>query len=89
MILYSSDNYDKLDQIVIDRSKFTETKTDPEKPHPVIQKQNSVNYYVDKYLKGHIDDEISSDISPSGANLVSYTAIVKFIKQASTSNFHD
>ena len=67
VILNSSDYYDKLDQIVNDRSKFTEIEPDPEKPHPVIQKQNSVNYYIDRYLKGHIDDEIRSDISPSGA----------------------
>ena len=56
-----------MDQIVGDTSKFTLIKPEPQKPHPVIQKQNSVNYHIDKYLKGYIDDDILSDIRPSGA----------------------
>ena len=50
----SEDYYKKLDNIVNDKSKFSEIKHDPQKPHPLIQKQNSVTYYINRYIKGHI-----------------------------------
>ena len=67
VILDSTDYYSKLDQIVGDESKFTVIEPDPQKPHPVLQKQNSVIYYINTYLKGYIDEEIVGNITPSGA----------------------
>ena len=67
MILDSEDYYRKLDQIVGDESKFTVIEPNPQKPHPVLQKQNSVIYYINTYLKDYIDEEIVGNITPSGA----------------------
>ena len=91
LAILNSTDYDKLDQIVNNRSKFTVIKLDPKKPHPVIQKQNSVYYYIDRYLKALIDDEIRSDISPSGAQPGKVYCMCKIHKQATPpiSNFHD
>ena len=44
VILNSEDYYKKLDTIVNDRSKFSVITHEPHKPHPLIQKQNSVTY---------------------------------------------
>ena len=67
VILDSADYYSKLDQIVGDESKFTVIEPDPQKPHPVLQKQNSVIYYINTYLKDYIDEEVVGNITPTGA----------------------
>ena len=67
VILNSSDYYKKLDAIVNDATKFTIITPEPQKPHPVIKKQNSVIYHINTYMKGHVDEEILSEIVPSGA----------------------
>ena len=50
-----------------DKSKFSVITHEPHKPHPLIQKQNSVTYYINRYIKGHIDKETLEDILPSGS----------------------
>ena len=67
VILNSSDYYKKLDEIVNDATKFTIITPEPQKPHPVIKKQNSVIYHINTYMKGHVDEEILSEIVYSGA----------------------
>ena len=41
----------KLDKIIEDRSKFPEAKLQDDAIHPIIQKENSIAYYVKSYLK--------------------------------------
>ena len=48
-ILESKDYYAKLDKIVYDKKKFIIIKQDTD-IHPIIQKKNSVSYYVKKCL---------------------------------------
>ena len=67
VILNADDYYHKLDAIVNDESKFSLIEQDPNKPHPVIQKQNSVTYHINRYIKNYIDEETLSNILPSGA----------------------
>ena len=55
-ILESDDFYAKLDKIVNDNTKLVEISQDTD-IYPIIQKENSVSYYVKKYLKGVKDIE--------------------------------
>ena len=48
-ILESENYYAKLDKIVNDKTKFLEIRQDTD-IHPIIQKENSVSYYVKKCL---------------------------------------
>ena len=48
-ILTCTDYYEKLNKIVSDRSKFVELQIDSSK-HPLIAKENSLAYYIRKYL---------------------------------------
>ena len=52
VIMDSSDYYSKLNEIVNDTSKFIMVDVDHTRPktHPVVKKQNSVRYYVTKYI---------------------------------------
>ena len=45
----SEDYYAKLDKITDDKTKFVEIRQDAD-IHPIVQKENSVSYYVKKYL---------------------------------------
>ena len=45
----SEDYYTKLDKIVNDKTKFVEIRQETD-IHPIIQKENSISYYVKKYL---------------------------------------
>ena len=60
-VLNSEDYYEKLEKIVNDQSKFTEIKIDSNK-HPLIAKENSLAYYIRKYLKS------VENLIPSGSN---------------------
>ena len=48
-ILESEDYCAKLNKIIHDKTKFVEIRQDTD-IHPIIQKENSVSYYVKKYL---------------------------------------
>ena len=50
-ILKTEDYYNKLDKIVNDTSKFMEVKLQDKAVHPLIQKENSISYYIKRYLK--------------------------------------
>ena len=47
----AEDYFLKLDKIIEDGSKFIEVKLQDDAIHPIIQKQNSITYYVKRYLK--------------------------------------
>jgi len=49
-VFNTEDYYAKLDKIICDKSKFVEIETESATVHPLIQKENSITYYVRKYL---------------------------------------
>ena len=65
VVLNSEDYYSKLDHIIDDPTKFMKVITD-RKVHPIIAKQNSINYYINKYLKPY-DNSITSKIMSNGS----------------------
>ena len=50
-ILEAEDYLWKLDKIIEDGSKFIDVKLQNDAIHPIIQKENSIPYYVKKHLK--------------------------------------
>ena len=55
-ILESEDYYAKLDKMIDNKTKFVEIRQNTD-IHPIIQKENSVSYYVKKYLNNVHDFE--------------------------------
>ena len=47
----AEDYFLKLDRIIEDGSKFIEVKLQDDVIHPIIQKENSIAYYVKRYLR--------------------------------------
>ena len=47
----AEDYFLKLDRIIEDGSKFIEVKLQDDAIHPIIQKENSIAYYVKRYLR--------------------------------------
>ena len=77
-ILNSDDYYAKLDNILADKSKFIKINTEQE-IHPIIVKENSIRYYVRKYLKDY-GDEIIKSLIPSGSNPGKLYGLIKVHK---------
>ena len=50
-ILEGEDYFLKLDRLIEDGSKFIEVKLQDDAIHPIIQKENSIAYYVKRYLR--------------------------------------
>ena len=67
VILNSNDYFDKMDQIVNDTSKFQQVEVFENKDHPVIKKENSVSYYIRKYLKPVVSEETANNLMPTGS----------------------
>ena len=67
VIMNTNDYCDKLNTIVLDESKFKEVQVDENDTHPVIKKQNSIKYYLNTYVKDHVDKETLDSITPVGA----------------------
>ena len=69
VILNLKDYYNKLDNIINDKTKFSIIEPNHEKPHlhPVIKKQNSVVYHINTYIKPYVDEDIVSSILPTGS----------------------
>ena len=63
-ILEAEDYFLKLDRIIEDGSKFIEVKLQNDTIHPIIQKENSIAYYVKRYLR-KVDGYTS--LIPSGS----------------------
>ena len=47
----AEDYFLKLDRIIEDGSKFIEVKLQDDAIHPIIQQENSLIYYVKRYLR--------------------------------------
>ena len=56
-----------LDAIIGDKSKFKEVLCNSNK-HPLIAKEDSIAYYVRKYLKKHYDSRMIANLIPSGSS---------------------
>ena len=67
VVMDSDIYYEKLDAIV-GTDKFCEIPV-PESAnhHPVIKVENSLQYYLNRYIKTHVEDSIFSRILPSGS----------------------
>ena len=65
VIMDRSDYYRKLDNIVADSTKFVEIAVDEDEPksHPIVVKQNSIKYYIKKY----VPQEQQRELTPSGS----------------------
>ena len=50
-IFSAKDYYDKLDKVILDKSKFEEINQDLSENHPIIQKEKSISHYIRKYFK--------------------------------------
>ena len=78
-MLNSEDYYSKLDHIIDDPTKFIKVDTDG-KVHPIIAKENSINYYINKYLKSY-DNSIKSKIVSTGSAPGKLYGTIKVQKQ--------
>ena len=65
-ILNTNDYNAKLDAIIGDKSKFKVLCNSNK--HPLIAKEDSIAYYVRKYLKKHYDSRMIANLIPSGSS---------------------
>ena len=63
-IFSAKDYYDKLDKVILDKSKFEEINHDLSENHPIIQKGKSISYYIRKYFKKGTNYQ---ELIPSGS----------------------
>ena len=66
-ILDTNDYNAKLDAIIGDKSKFKKVCCNSNK-HPLIAKEDSIVYYVRKFLKKHYDNIMMAYLIPSGSS---------------------
>ena len=66
-ILDTNDYNAKLDAIIGDQSKFKEVLCNSNK-HSLTAKEDSIAYYVRKYLKKHYDSRMIANLIPSGSS---------------------
>ena len=66
-ILNSTDYFDKLDKLIVDKSKFCEILVDDNKVHPIISRENSIVKFLNKNLKHYLSANGFSSILPSGS----------------------
>ena len=50
-IFSAKDYYDKLDKVILDKSKFEEINQELSENHPIIQREKSISCYIRKYFK--------------------------------------
>jgi len=68
VVILDTDEYNKkLDEIVLDKSKFQEVKIDENKPHPIISKERSISRFLSTNIKKFVDESIFREINPSGS----------------------
>ena len=63
----STDYFDKLDKLILDKSKFCEISVDDNKVHPIISKENSIVKFLEKNVKHCLSTKEFSSILPSGS----------------------
>ena len=64
VILNKNDYESKLNDIVSDTTKFSPLQLDPSH---IIKQENSLRYYLRKYIKPHVQADVYNDILPSGS----------------------
>ena len=63
--ILNSDDYDsKLEQIISDKTKFFKVMIKPNKLHPVISKEKSIEYFIRKYLE-NVDKDTMQSLIPT------------------------
>ena len=68
VVMNSCDYYDKLDAIVGDGTKFEKVSIpEQEDKHPTIIKENSIRYYIDRYITG-LDKQSRKRLLPTGSS---------------------
>ena len=69
VILDSDDYVSKLDKIVSDQSKFTKIIPNSEdfQDDPVVKSENSLIYYLKRYVKPFVSDAVFNNILPCGS----------------------
>ena len=68
VVMNSRDYFDKLDAIVCDETKFEKVLIpDREDKHPIISKEKSIRYYIDKYIPG-LDKKSRKQLLPTGSS---------------------
>ena len=77
----SDDYFKKLDDIVF-TNKFVELSVshDP-KQHPVVKTEKSIQYYINRYIKPHVDLDIYKSILPTGCRPGAIYGLAKVHKQ--------
>ena len=81
IILDSEDYFEKLDKIVLDKSKFKEVNTENRKAHPIISKENSITRFLIAKLKPFIAEKVFQTIHPSGSQPGNIYGLCKVHKQ--------
>ena len=67
VVLNCIDYFNKLDTIVLDKSKFEEIVVNPDQTHPVISNENRIKRYIYNHVKKCVDESVCSEITPSGS----------------------
>ena len=63
--IFSAKNYyDKLDKVILDKSKFEEINQGLSENHPIIRKEKSILYFIRKYFKKVTNNQ---ELIPSGS----------------------
>lgn len=65
VLLKKDDYYKKLDSIVLS-SKFVEVPAGDIKHHPVLKTESSIQYFLNQYIKQHVNADTYKKIYPSG-----------------------
>ena len=79
VILNSDAYYTKLDSIIL-TEKFEQVPVQDQAHHPVLKSQNSLQYYLNRYIKPHVSEEIYRKIYPSGGQPGAVYGLVKVHK---------
>ena len=72
-------NIIKREQIISDRTKFSKVMIKPNKLHPVISKEKSIEYFIRKYLK-NVDKDIMQSLIPTGSKPEKLYGLIKVHK---------
>ena len=78
--ILNSDNYDsKLEQLISDKTKLSKVMIQPNKLHPVLSKEKSIEYFIRKYLK-NVDKDIMQSLISTGSKPGKLYGLIKIHK---------
>ena len=67
VIVNSKEYFEKLDTIVLDKSKFEEITINQKATHPVIRNETAIRKYLRQNVKDHVSKKVLDSIYPSGS----------------------